>query len=293
MVLLNDYRIVSIQNEFTEYKFTNIIFPDSKYNFYRIKITDNSENQSEKDFNENEPKIKTANLFLQKTVVGNFENVEISSQTIKIDKEKKQTIIDIQLAHSVPIDFLSLKIKNDFDYYRTIQFKYLLDSTETEKGTIYNFVTFHTNLLSSIENQEGVSEFFIHPNSTIKSNQYQIIIDNQDNQPLDIGQLEMKTYVKHLFTRVVSISNIAGKEIDYFLMYGNEKIRKPSYDIIRFESTIPTDLVSLELEKEQKIPQKRVEKIKALFENSLWLWLLMGGIILVLTVLTFKMMKKQ
>jgi hypothetical protein len=76
-------------------------------------------------------------------------------------------------------------------------------------------------------------------------------------------------------------------------MYGNENLQKPNYDIVRFENTIPTDIVSLELESEQEIPQKEVEKVTPLFENSLWLWLLMGTIILVLTVFTFKMMKKQ
>jgi hypothetical protein len=285
--VLNDYRIVSIQNEFTDYKFTRLAFPNSKYKYYRLNIIDKSENQSEEGFKNNEPKLNSASVFLQKTTAGNFKKLEILSQNIEVDKERKQTIIDIKLAYSVPIDFLSLEVKNDFDYYRTIQFKYLLDSTKTQKGVIYNFVTFHTATLSSIEKQNGISTFFI--NSTTKSSHYQIVIDNQDNQPLDIGKLEIKSYVNQLFTRVAPTD----KNVNYFLMYGNENLEKPNYDIIRFESTIPTDVISLELDSEQKIPQKEVEEIKPLFENSLWLWFLMGTIILVLTVFTFKMMKKQ
>ncbi|PIY10982.1 MAG: DUF3999 domain-containing protein [Flexibacter sp. CG_4_10_14_3_um_filter_32_15] len=288
--VLNDYRIVSIQNEFTNYSFNKLIFPNSKYKYYRINISDKSENQSESSFKNNEPKLNFASVFLQKTTVGNFEDIKIISQNVEVNKEKKQTIIDIQLVHSVPVDFLSLYVKNDFDYYRTIQFKYLLDSTITEKGMIYNFVTLHTNTLSSLEKQNGISSFFINSssNSNIKSKKYQIIIENQDNQPLDIGKLEMKGYVNQLFARVTPID----KNSTYFLMYGNERLQKPNYDIVRFENTIPTDLISLKLEAEQKTPQKEVEKVTPLFENSLWLWLLMGIIILVLTVFTFKMMKK-
>ncbi len=284
--ILNDYRIVSIQNEFTEYKFTRLIFPNSKYKYYRIKLSDKSEKQSKNGFKNNEPKLNSASVFLQKTIEGNFEGLEIISKNIEVNKDKKQTIIDIELTHSVPIDFLSLEVKNDFDYYRNIQIKYLLDSTITEKGVIYNFVTLHTSTLSSIEKQNGSSSFFI--NSNEKSKKYQIIIDNQDNQPLDIGQLEIKGYINQIFTRV----SPSDKAISYFLMYGNERLQKPNYDIVRFQNTIPTDVTLLELDSEQKIPQKEVEKVTPLFENSLWLWLLMGTIILVLTVFTFKMMKK-
>ena len=101
--------------------------------------------------------------------------------------------------------------------------------------------------------------------------------------------MELKGYVNQLFTRVAPTD----KNLTYFLMYGNERLQKPNYDIVRFENTIPTDIVSLELDAEQEIPQKEVEKVKPLFENSLWLWGLMGIIIVVLTFFTFKMMKKQ
>jgi len=279
--VLNDYRIVSIQNEFTDYKFTNLVFPNSKYKYYKISI-------SEKSI---KPQLSSATVFQQKTTAGNFEDIKIISQNVEVDKAKKQTIIDIKLAHFVPINFISLEVKNDFDYYRNIQFRYLLDSTKTEKGMIYNFVTLHTATLSSLEKQNQISSFFINSNSgsNTKSNHYQIIIDNQDNQPLDIGKIEIKSYINQLFTRV----SPTDKNATYFLMYGNESLQKPNYDIIRFESTIPTDLISLELDSEQKIPQKEVKQTKPIFENSLWLWGLMIVIILVLTVFTFKMMKKQ
>ena len=281
--ILNEYRIVSIQNEFTDYSFTKLAFADSRYKYYRIKISDKSDFQSES----NKPILNTASVFLQKITEGNFEDIKIISQNVEVNKEKKQTIIDIELAHSVPVDFLSLEVKNDFDYYRTIQFKYLLDSTKTEKGVIYNFVTLQTSTLSSIEKQNGKSDFFI--NSNAKSNHYQIIIENQDNQPLDIGNIELKGYVNQLFTRVAPTD----KNVNYFLMYGNENLQKPNYDIVRFENTIPAEVTLLELDSEQKIPQKEVEKVTPLFENSLWLWGLMGIIIIVLTFFTFKMMKKQ
>ena len=289
--ILNNYRIVSIQNEFTDYRFTKLVFADSRYKYYRIKLSDKSEFQSEND----KPKLNSATVFLQETTKGNFEEVEIISQNIEVDREKKQTIINIELAYSVPVNCFSLTVKNDFDYYRTIQFKYLLDSTKTEKGIIYNFVILHTSTLSSIEKENGSSNFFITSNTGLneKSKKYQIIIDNKDNQPLDIGKLELKGYTKQIFCRVtVKEDNSTNKKLTYFLMYGNERLQKPNYDIVRFEKSIPQNIISLKLELEQQIARKAVEETKPLFENSFWLWGLMVIIITVLTFFTFKMMKK-
>ncbi|WP_291720779.1 hypothetical protein [Bernardetia sp.] len=278
--ILKDYRIVSIKNDFTDYSFTNLAFASSKYKYYRLRLSDQT------NFQKNEPKLASASIFLQEIVEGSSEDLEVVSKNLTIDKEKKQTVIDFEIAYSAVLDVVSLEVKNDFDYYRKIQFKYLLDSTKTEKGVIYNFVTLHTSTLSSLEKENGVSDFSLNPN--VKAKKYQIIIDNQDNQPLDIGKVGVKVYTKELFARV----SPSDKNRSYFLAYGNERIQKPNYDITRFENTIPNDLTSLILSDEEKIPQKEVEKVKPLFENSLWLWFLMGAIIVVLTFFTFKMMKK-
>lgn len=278
--ILKDYRIVSIKNDFTDYSFTNLAFASSKYKYFRLRLSDQT------NFQKNEPKLASASIFLQEIVEGSSEDLEVVSKNLTIDKEKKQTVIDFEIAYSAVLDVVSLEVKNDFDYYRKIQFKYLLDSTKTEKGVIYNFVTLHTSTLSSLEKENGVSDFSLNPN--VKAKKYQIIIDNQDNQPLDIGKVGVKVYTKELFARV----SPSDKNRSYFLAYGNERIQKPNYDITRFENTIPNDLTSLILSDEEKIPQKEVEKVKPLFENSLWLWFLMGAIIVVLTFFTFKMMKK-
>jgi uncharacterized protein YcgL (UPF0745 family) len=54
-------------------------------------------------------------------------------------------------------------------------------------------------------------------------------------------------------------------------MHGNERLQKPNYDSIRFDNTIPTNVILLELDSEQKIPQQEIEEVKPLFENSFWL----------------------
>lgn len=113
--IIDNYRIISIQNEFTAYEFTRLIFQNTKYKYYRIKIMDKSENQAESEFKNNAPILNSASVFLQKTIAGNFEGLEIISKNIEVNKEKKQTIIDVELAYSVPIDFISLEVKNDFE----------------------------------------------------------------------------------------------------------------------------------------------------------------------------------
>jgi hypothetical protein len=78
----------------------------------------------------------------------------------------------------------------------------------------------------------------------------------------------------------------------YFLTYGNKKATKPTFDIERFVSKVPETLTVLTLGNEQKIDKKDTTKAP-LFKNKIWLWLLMGIIILVLGWFSIKMMNKK
>ena len=54
-----DYRLVSIKNKFTDYKFSNITFADSKYRYFRVKIK-----------SEVEPILNSYRVTLRKVVEG-------------------------------------------------------------------------------------------------------------------------------------------------------------------------------------------------------------------------------
>ena len=81
------------------------------------------------------------------------------------------------------------------------------------------------------------------------------------------------------------------KEADYFLVFGNKNARKSNYDIARFRENIPANLTSLTLDKMQRIEKIAQQKKEPLFKNKLWLYGIMGLIILLLGWFSLKMIK--
>lgn len=112
-----------------------------------------------------------------------------------------------------------------------------------------------------------------------------IIISDGDNEPLSINAAETKGYVHELLGRFT-------QPAEFFLVYGNDKPIKANYDIAKFENTIPKKSIELKLMEPQLIEKAATNTVSPLFENKLWLWLIMGLIILVLGYFSLKMIQK-
>lgn len=263
----DDFRILSIHNNFTNYSYTTLSFSEVKYKYLRLLV------KSKK-----KPNLLSSKITEKKIVEGSYNNYEIHKTNITNDKDSKSTIIDIELKKFVPISYLNMEIKNDYDYYRPITLKYLIDSTTTPKGQIYNYRTIGTGILSSFENPE-----FSFRN--IKSNKIRLIINNNDNQPLDIGTITLQGNKYELVARFV-------KEAKYYFIYGNANSRLANYDIKNFTNRIPENLQELTLGDEFAITKNVQPDPGALFQNKIWLWLIMVVIVLLLGWFSIRMLKK-
>jgi hypothetical protein len=113
-----------------------------------------------------------------------------------------------------------------------------------------------------------------------------VIIDNQDNAALRIQSVSVKGYDHQLIARFDTPAT-------YYLAYGNKNAVKPDYDIERFVDSIPTSLTPLMLGHEQIIKRESARPDKPLFENKMWLWAIMGIIIILLAWFTLKMITKK
>ncbi len=264
----NNYRIVSINNESADYRFTTLNFPSAKYRYYRLLIKTShviTLNKATLDLAENTP--------------ANYQAYTISNQSITQNKKQKNTIIELELANAVPLNYLAIQTAADFDFYRPLTIQYLRDSIQTESGWRYDYRTIKRSILSSLEQ----SEFTF--NSTI-SKKWKVIIHNQDNPPLKIESINVKGYPHQLIARF-------DQPATYFLTYGRKNAKRPRYDIGKFKDKIPQDLSSLTLAAEKTIPKKSTPVSKPFFENKLWLWGLMVGIILILGWFTMKMLREN
>ncbi|MFD2565443.1 DUF3999 family protein [Aquimarina rubra] len=266
--IVDDYRILSIKNELTSYDFTTIKFPNSKYQYYRVFIKGNKA-----------PEVKNAQVSLQEIQEGNYNTYAIKSVHRREQKQNKRTIIDLDLQMPVPLSYIKIKAKNDFDYYRPIRIEYLQDSVQNEKGWRYNYRNVTSGILNSFEENEF--NFY----STI-TNKVRLIIDNQDNEELDIETIKVKGFSHELIVRFTTPAT-------YFLTYGNEDINKPSYDLQYMTETVPEKLIELQLGAEEIIPKNQLEVVEPLFKNKIWLWAVMGVVIILLGGFTLMMMKKK
>ncbi|WP_378176850.1 DUF3999 family protein [Aquimarina sp. SS2-1] len=266
--IVDNYRILSIQNESATYDFTTINFPNSKYQYYRVFVKGSDA-----------PQINSAQVTLKEEVKGNYKIYNIKSVNTQEEKQSKRTVIDIELDNHVPVSYLKVNIKNNFDYYRSFRIEYLQDSIQKDNGWRYDYRNITSGILNSFEKNEFNFRSII-------TNRLRLTIDNQDNEALDIEAIEVKGFSHELLVRFTTPA-------DYFLIYGNKNVLKPSYDLRYVTKVVPEKLTKVRLGAEENIPKSPKEIVEPLIKNKVWLWAVMGVVILLLGGFTLMMMKKK
>ena len=266
--ILENYRVLSIDNEISDFSFTKLLFPNSRYRYYRLHID-----------SKNKPTLVSTHISKNDTTQGKFRLYEKNSTLVSEDKTSKQTIIDIELKSTVPVSKLTFSIKDTIDYYRPLIIKYLQDSTKSQDGWNYIYSTVREGTLNSFEKNK------IDLNNIVLK-KLKLIIENEDNRPLQIDSVKVEGNIYWLIARF-------DKPANNFLFYGNKDARKPNYDITRFQDKIPAELSLLKLGDEQ-MNKNIFESVKApLFENKIWLWFIMTSIIIILGWFSFKMLREK
>jgi hypothetical protein len=266
--ILDDYRVLSIHNELTDYSFTKIIFPDTRYRFYRLYIDTKSK-----------PNLLSSGILLNDTIQGQYRQHEKKRTVISEEKKSKQTIIDIELKMAVPVSLLTFFIKDTVDFYRPFTIQYLSDSTKTQDGWNYVYSTLQNGILNSFEN----NKFQLN---SIVLKKLRLIIKNDDNRPLEIDSVKVEGYVFRLEARF-------DKPAQYFLSYGNDEVSMPNYDITRFDDKIPATMSLLVIGEEQMNDKSLATDSAPFFENKIWLWFIMTIIIIILGWFAFKMLQEK
>ena len=266
--IVEDYRILSIKNAETFYEYTKLSFPNSSYRYFRILVK-----SLEK------PDLKSAEATYNTINAGIFNDYKTKRIRIKENKDEKRTEIEVELLRSVPVSYVKVDVNATFDYYRPITIQYVSDSLKTEKGYLYNYRTMTDGTLTSIE--KNVFKF----NNTV-AKKLKITIQNQDNEPLSINKVDVKGNVYDLEIRF-------NEPATYYLTYGNALAYKPYYDIDHFISKTPDSITSITLGKEEVLPKTPKATKSPLFENKLWLWLIIIVIIALLGGFSVKMMQAK
>lgn len=267
--IVDDYRILSIHNAQTDFEYTELDFPNSKYEFYRIQINA-----------KNDPKLNKATLYQETRTLGESVDYKIKDFKISEDSKKKQTEILVSLSETVAISQLKLNVKSKFDYYRPIRISYVSDSTKTEKAWVYSYRNLTTGTLNSLENNNFKFK------STILQ-KLKVTIDNDNNQALDIKSASIKGYKHSLTARFT-------EQASYYMVYGNSIAHKPQYDITQFADKIPDGPSKIKVGDEEFLEKLQTSATTVpLFENKIWLWAIMLVVIGLISWLTLEMLRKK
>lgn len=268
--LLDRYRILSISNASTEFRFTRLNFPDARYRYYRLLVRSTEQ-----------PVLRSAKLLQRSTVAGTPKTYPVRTIIQNNNKATRQSEVTIDLPLPVPVSMLQVSIQDKVDYYRPLTITCLSDSFQTEQGWSYQYRSLATGVVSS----EGTNRFSFPAAITQK---LKLILHNQDNQPLTIDSVYVSGFVHELVARFPQRENTR-----YYLVYGNERMAAPEYDLSRFSTNIPGITTLLTTGAEEIITGAPVQKTTALFTNAWWLWLIIGAVIVLLGWFTLSMMRKQ
>ncbi len=216
-------------------------------------------------------------MYLDSITPPKFKNYTVKK--FDVSQENKNSFITIDLKSRLPVSYLKLDVSDKVDYYRPIEIKYVSDSVKTEKGWRYNYRTLTSGTLSSLEKNDFKFK-------TVLAQRLQVIVQNYDNEPLTISKPEVKGYLHELLTRF-------DKPATYVLAYGNQNARAPIYDISKAGFKLPDNATALTLGEPELISKNKITQESPLFENKWWLWGIMGIIMVVLGVFTFKMIRQE
>ncbi len=264
--IIDNYRILSFQNESTEFQFTKLLFPRSRYRYYRLFVP-----------GQENPELISASSRQHEIISGEFQHYPARITRTGEKKEARQTETEFSLPTPIPVYSIRISVRDTFDYYRPVTIKYLRDSVLTPQGWKYNYSLLRSGILRSGKRNEFITDSrFIQ--------KLKIQIHNQDNQPLTIDSAHVSGYIYELVARFP-------EEAEYFLIYGNQAAVAPRYDLNHFMERVPDSLTVIEPGPEQRIRTEEANVIQPLFSNSIWLWSVMILIIALLGAFAVKMLK--
>lgn len=268
--IMTHLRIVGFENGSIKFSSTSIEFPDTEYEYFRIKFNDDS---SEK------VKVRSAYAYENQTDKGRYDELEIRS--IKQSENKKdkisEIIADLGLKHRV--DHLSLQVDSKSDFYRSINIYKSNGRYTSEKGGGEIWQLVGSGVISS--ERENV---FLLDNTQTGILKVEVL--NYDDRPLVI------TSVKAYYECIDLIAKLPLKG-DTYLCYGNPDASAPVYDLVHFADKLPTDAPVIAYGKaEGKILSAKIKE-QGWIENKIWLWIAICSLVVLIGFFALKMIRNE
>ncbi|MGV8829672.1 MAG: hypothetical protein ACWA6U_15305 [Breznakibacter sp.] len=263
--ILEDYRIVSIMNEQADFRFSRLFFSDVDFAYIKVFVP-----------TKDDPGLDGATMFQEEVSEGDYRKCTLQGFRVQENRDRRQTEVSVSLAMPYPVSRLQLFVSNGRDFARPLLIYHVFDSIRTNEGWWHQQRFLSSGMLHSRET--NVFEF-----SDALTRQLEIVIRNEDNQPLTVDSVVVQHAVYELWIRFPKAER-------FFLMYGHDKLVAPRYDIVNFLADVSDSLDVLPLGDVVELRMADGGNL-SLFRDNKWLWLVMVLIIGVLGWFSIKMMR--
>ena len=268
-VIEEGYRLEAIDNQEETAEVKILDFPLSDYEYYQLEINDSLSAPLN---------ILRVGYYDVQAENGKYALIPGISFTKRDSSAMRQSYLHVMLADTSRIDKLTIRISAPAFYRRSAQISQLSEHKDRrgKPSWVYNLVS-SLELSSSGENTVFLSGF--------RAKDFDLIINNEDNRPLTIDRLEASQLHTYLIAQLD-----AGKK--YHLAYSNAGVGSPSYDLRFFQDKIPANLAVLDVKSPVHTLSVDHHAGTTLFSNRNIIWLAIGGVLLVLSYMSFRMLKE-
>ncbi len=262
VILLKDYPLVGIQNQWTSYKFTDLHFKPARFRYYRVLLQGAS------------------NLNLQKAYLIYEQSAAAEFYTLSLDQHSSRRIIDdgrvfhdYHLPDKLPVSALKVTVADDLDYHRRFEVWYsqFPAGTDVEGPALDDYRYLSAGVLSSTR----PNYFHFSPQS---AKQLKLVVYEEDNQPLHIQDLTLMYEKQYLVARFPKAQN-------YYFTFGDHTVSAPHYDLVHFKSLDDGSLPILSIG-----PTAVVKNPASDSTSTWWLWLVLGVSMLVIGRFTWQLL---
>jgi len=247
------------------YNYYNINFPSIDYEYIKLTINDTLAAPIN---------VKDVGIFKSSYIKNENPYINLNySQNITQNQNK--TLIHFKSNRDYEINKIDFKIGGNEFYDRTIRF--YTKTSSTKKSSLK--VIFKTLTLNS----KNTNSFY---NLSIKEKDFWIEVDNKDNQPLHFKKINLLQKQQYLVASIKANKN-------YYIIAGDKKLNKPSYDIEKFKNEIETNLPIINLKNETiSSPSISKNKEKVFYEQAWFMWFSIGLVAILIFYFTLSLIKQ-
>lgn len=255
-------RLIALDDDKLQYRFTDVQWPTAEYSYLRFHI-------------QGDRKLTLQQVLFSFTTRerGHYQEW-VYPATARVQNQASE--IHVRLPEVALLSKISVVPAPGQRFYRRLRIEYLADSVATEKGIRKYYRPLLNTILSSHRQDTLTFE-------AVRCQEVRITVEHDDNPP--IGLAEIRLWSPEV--RLVAFLKPGAHE----LRYGDARARAPRYDLALFEDEPGQIEQPLVPGPETAIGPGTAEETGVIIPK-IWLWIVMGGVMVLLTVATLSLIRK-